>query len=437
MPSPHLAEQQLVQTALIGALERVEAESQQRLERVQRLEAESQQRLERVQRLEAEVARLTGSIGGLEADSQQRLDLVRRLEAQINELNARLQSTEADSKQRLATLREYASQNIALKRLLADRDRRRRDADSSGLAEGLDGPGDAESPAPVERPATAPAARAAERARDVVTMIRPPQSTPGIDFHELWRFRHLFTMLVWRNVRVEFDATRLGSLWAVARPLVFAVVFAFFRGLSNAQTAVEIPYLLYVYSGLLLWTYFTDAASNSAAAIRTDSALVTKIYYPRLLTPLVPIISGLVTLLLGIIPLVPMMIWYEVHPGWQILLLPAIVLLCSLLALGIGTLVSSVSIENRDWERVFIFGLSIALWLSPVIYATGMLPAQYHLLFTLNPIVGILLGFRATLFDGFPMPSWELAYSSICAAVILVVGVYRFRQTEASLADRL
>lgn len=278
---------------------------------------------------------------------------------------------------------------------------------------------------------------AVNRGHDVEIVIRPALSTFGVDLRELWQFRHLFAALVWRNVRVEFDATRLGSAWAVARPILFTLVFVLFRGFSGADTRVELPYALYVFSGLVLWTYFLDAATASAGAVHLDAALLTKVYYPRLLTPLVPVAASLVSIGIALVPLVVMMLWFGVYPGWPVLLLPVVLVLCVALALGVGTIVSALSIENRDWERALSFVLSIGLWLSPVIYAPSMIPDRLRDLYHLNPMVGILLGFRAALFDGFPIPVWELGYSAICAAVILTLGIWAFRRTEVQLADRL
>jgi len=272
---------------------------------------------------------------------------------------------------------------------------------------------------------------------DIVTRISPV--APGLFavVRELWQFRHLFTALVWRNVRVEFDATRLGSAWAIARPILFTLVFVLFRGFSGANTYVDLPYGLYVFSGLVLWMYFLDAATASAGAIRLDSALLTKVYYPRLLTPIVPVFATMVNVAIALVPLVIMMAWYRVHPGWPVLLLPLVLLQAVLLALGVGLLVSSISVENRDWERALAFVLSIGLWLSPVVYAPQMIPGLLYDLYHLNPMVGLLLAFRAVLFDGFPMPTWEWAYSVACTAVILLLGLWAFRRTEVQLADRL
>ena len=191
--------------------------------------------------------------------------------------------------------------------------------------------------------------------------------------------------------------------------LLFAAVFGFFRHLSGANTYVEVPYVPYVYSGLLLWTYFTDAATNAASAVRMDVALLSKIYYPRLLTPLVPTVSNLVTILIGMVPLSIIMVWNDVHPGWVVLFLPIVILPCIIFALGLGLLVSALSIEDRDWERVLAFGLTIGLWIAPVIYSPEMIPDGVREIYHLNPMSGTLLGFRAVLFNGVPFPAWEWA----------------------------
>lgn len=268
-------------------------------------------------------------------------------------------------------------------------------------------------------------------------VVRPSAVSLGVQLRELWRYRHLFVALVWRNVRVEFDATRLGSTWAVARPLLFASVFSLFKNFSGADTREVLPYMLFCYSGLLLWTYFTDAAANSASAIRLDAALLTKVYYPRLITPCVPTVAGLLTLFIGMVPLVGMMAWYGIHPSPAIVLLPLVLVPCIMFALGLGMLVSALSIGNRDWERVLQFGLTLALWLSPVIYAPEMIPHPFRVLYDLNPMVGPLLAFRAVLFDGVPLPLREWGYSLVSSAVVLALGVWSFRQTEVRLVDRL
>jgi lipopolysaccharide transport system permease protein len=292
-------------------------------------------------------------------------------------------------------------------------------------------------PTPVTAARTAASTSTHASGRESVTEIRPAGPGFFVVLSELWQFRHLFTALVWRNVRVEFDATRLGSAWAIARPILFTLVFVLFRGFSGANTHVDLPYALYVFSGLVLWMYFLDAATSSAGAIRLDSALLTKVYYPRLLTPLVPVVASLISVVIALVPLIAMMVWFGVRPGWQVVFLPVVLLQAVALALGVGTLVSAISIENRDWERALAFLLSLGLWLSPVIYAPDMIPGVLRNLYHLNPMVGLLLAFRAVLFDGFPLPMGDWLYSMVCAVSILAFGIWAFRRTEANLADRL
>ena len=288
-----------------------------------------------------------------------------------------------------------------------------------------------------EAAASATAAGHAEAVHHAETVIRPAHATFGLDLRELWQYRHLFGALVWRNVRVEFDAQRLGFIWAFMRPLLYVIVFALFRSLSGAQTGVEIPYPLYVYSGFVLWYYFLDAAASSASAVRADSALLTKVYYPRLLTPLVPIVANLVSLGISLVPLVLMMAWYGVLPTPRLALLPLVLLQCVILTMGIGTLVSSLSIESRDWERLLQFGLYLGVYVSPVIYAPDIIPEPFRAAYLLNPMAGTLLAFRAALFADVPFPLGQWLYSLGFSAALLAVGVWAFRRAEVRFADRL
>ena len=269
------------------------------------------------------------------------------------------------------------------------------------------------------------------------TVIRPAHATLGLDLRELWQFRHLFRALVWRNVRVEFDAQRLGFVWAFLRPFMYVVVFSLFRSLSEARTGVEIPYPLYVYSGFVLWYYFLDASTASASAVRADVALLTKVYYPRLLTPLVPIVANLVSLGISLVPVAFMMAWYGVLPGPRLVLLPLVLLQCAILTLGIGTLLSSLSVESRDWVRMLQFGLYLGVYVSPVIYAPDIIPEPFRAAYLLNPMAGTLLAFRATLFADVPFPVAEWLYSLGFSLALLSLGIWAFRRAEVSFADRL
>ncbi len=382
----------------------------ERLEVIRQLDQAAESRMSVIQRLETRYQDRTDALHQIEDRYRDRTALIQRLETRCRELEQELR----EQRKHGGRLRTRQKASIA-----------------RALAQALNEPIDTETPKPAPQP------RSLDRILANEVVIRPSVVSAGTQLRELWQFRHLFMALVWRNVRVEFDATRLGSAWAVARPLLFAVVFAFFRTLSGANTYVEIPYWLYVYSGLLLWTYFTDTATNVAGALRVDAALLTKVYYPRLLTPLVPAVAGLLTIAVGMVPLAFMMLWTGMRPGWSILLLPLVLIPCVLAALGLGLLVSALSIENRDWERVLTYGLTIGLWLSPVIYAPEMIPHGFIDVFHLNPMSGILMSFRAALFQEVTMPTWEWVYSAVASVVLLLVGLWAFRRTELRLVDRL
>jgi lipopolysaccharide transport system permease protein len=165
--------------------------------------------------------------------------------------------------------------------------------------------------------------------------------------------------------------------------------------------------------------------------------LLTKIYYPRLLTPLVPVVSGLVIFAVGMLPLAILMVIYDLHPGWMFVLLPVVLLPCIAFALGLGLLVSALSIEDRDWERALVFSMTIGLWLSPVIYAPDMIPQTVRNIYQLNPIAGPLLAFRSVLFFGVPFPIPEFGYSVVSSFAILALGTFVFRRSELRLVDRL
>jgi len=402
------AELQRVCDERLEVIHQLDRAAQGRMNVIQRLEARSQERTEALQQLEARYRERTAVLEHIEARYRERSAFIQRLEARYRDLEHELRE-----------LRRHGGRHRS----------RRKDSIARALAQALSEP--AATPQPVPQP------EVLERILNSETVIRPAVVPAGVQLRELWQFRHLFVALVWRNVRVEFDATRLGSAWAVARPLLFAAVFAFFRTLSGANTHVEIPYWLYVYSGLLLWTYFTDTATNVAGALRVDAALLTKVYYPRLLTPLVPTVAGLLTVAVGMVPLAIMMVWTGMRPGWPILLLPLVLIPCIFAALGLGLLFSALSIENRDWERVLAYGLTIGLWLSPVIYAPEMIPHGFVDIFHLNPMSGILMGFRAALFDAVTVPVWEWVYSVVASVVLLLIGLWAFRRTELRMVDRL
>jgi lipopolysaccharide transport system permease protein len=228
-----------------------------------------------------------------------------------------------------------------------------------------------------------------------------------------------------------------GFVWAFTRPVLYVLVFALFRNLSGANTGVDIPYPLYVFSGLIVWYYFLDAVMSSAGALQRDAGLLSKVYFPRIITPLVPIISALANLVLGCIPLAIMMIWFGVYPGWRLILLPVVLIQCLVLVAGVGTLVATLSLNSRDWDRFLQFTLYLGIFVSPVIYAPTMIPKAAQTVYSLNPLVGTLLAFRSTLFDSFEFPLPQFLYSVAVSVILFALGIWTFRRAEMEMVDRL
>ncbi len=240
-----------------------------------------------------------------------------------------------------------------------------------------------------------------------------------------------------RQVKSEFGDLHLGIIWVLARPLLMTIIFVFFRNLSSAKTGVSVPYMAYLYSGLILWFFFIEGVSRAAASIATDGALMQKVYFPRLLSPLSGILAQLFGFALSTIPLFAIMIYFGMAPGWNVLLLPVVLAQTILLALGMGCLFAALITFSRDWERLLSLLLYIGLFVSPVIYAPDMLPKAAQTIYLLNPMAGTLLGFRATLFADFSLPLYEWLYSLAFSVIFGVIGIYAFQRAEHSFMDRM
>ncbi|MCI0651840.1 MAG: ABC transporter permease [Planctomycetes bacterium] len=290
----------------------------------------------------------------------------------------------------------------------------------------------------VPRFADADAAAAADAtATPAEVLIRPPGRLAHIDLHELWAYRGTLARKIKQRVRLQYDDMWLGFFWAVARPLIMVLVFWAFRRASGAGLGVDIDYRLYVFSGLVLWFYFTDATASVAASLSKDAGLIRKVYFPRLISPLSHLFADSYTLVVAAVPLAMFMYFIGEAPGWHLVLLPLIVAQIMLLALGIGMFFSALMLSGRDWERFLRFALYVGLWVSPVIYSINMIPEAYHGAYHLNPLSGSLLAARAALFEHFPFPWGSWLYACACSAVAAALGLLAFQRAQVSLADRL
>jgi lipopolysaccharide transport system permease protein len=273
--------------------------------------------------------------------------------------------------------------------------------------------------------------------------VEPPvtiiEARPGwhlIDLAELWRYRELLCFLVWRDVKVRYRQTVLGAAWAILQPLATMLVFTLFLGRVTAVPDDAVAYPLFVFAGLLPWNFFANAISSGGQSVVGSQNLVTKVYFPRLLIPTSSVGVSLIDFAVGFGMLFVLMIYYGVGPSWQMLLLPLIVLLLLLSAVGVGTLLAALTVAYRDFRYVVPFAIQLWMFATPTIYlqADGLLSDRVRTLLPLNPTYGLIRVFRQSLL-GESLDLYALGVSSAVSLVLLVVGCFYFRRVEKSFAD--
>lgn len=269
------------------------------------------------------------------------------------------------------------------------------------------------------------------------TVIKPPSASLRFNFREIYQYRHLIANLVRRDIKVQFNQMYLGMLWSTVRPLLMMSIFALFKNFSGANLHVPIPYSVYVYSGLILWFYFVEATTTTARSLEKNASLITKVYFPRIISMIVPVMASFFSFSVAMFPLLVMMLWLGVYPGWEIISLPLVILQCMLLILAVGLIFAALSLESKDFERLLSQILYIGLYVSPVIFAPGLIPEPARPVYFLNPMAGTLLAFRGALFDDFPFPIGQWLYSILATLVLLVIGLLIYHKVEAFIADKL
>jgi lipopolysaccharide transport system permease protein len=252
---------------------------------------------------------------------------------------------------------------------------------------------------------------------------------------ELWRFRELLYFLAWRDVKVRYKQAALGVAWAVIQPLFTMIIFALFFGRLAGMPSEGIPYPLFSYCGLLPWTYFSGTLSQAGNSLISNSNLITKVYFPRALLPASSAVGGILDFLVGSGFLIIMMIYYRVKPGWSLLLAPLFVLDMVVLVFGVSMLLAAMNVRYRDVKYAIPFLIQIWLFVTPIIYPATFLPKRYQQVLALNPMAGIVEGFRACLFPGRPMDLMLVGTSTLVTLLVLVVGALYFRKTEQTFAD--
>jgi lipopolysaccharide transport system permease protein len=264
--------------------------------------------------------------------------------------------------------------------------------------------------------------------------IRPSGAWVALNLRDLWTYRELLYFLMWRDVKVRYKQTLLGAAWAVLQPLAAMLVFALFFGKLAGMPSDGIAYPLFVYAGLVAWTFFSNAVTNSGNSLVGNANLITKVYFPRMIIPCAAVGAGLIDLALTLTMLLGMMFWYSVSPGWTVLLLPVPLVLAILFAIGVGMTMSALNVKYRDVRYALPFVVQLWMFASPVIYPASMVPDRWRWVLWINPLAGIIEAYRSMLF-GLPIDWALLGLAALITVVVLVAAAYGFRRLEKSFAD--
>lgn len=268
------------------------------------------------------------------------------------------------------------------------------------------------------------------------TLIIEAGRTERHYWRDLWRYRELFYFLAWRDVLVRYKQTAVGVLWAVLRPLLTMAVFTLVFGKLAGLPAGSAPYAILVLAALLPWQFFANALTEAGTSLVSNASMISKVYFPRLVVPTSAVIVSFVDFLISFVILAGIMAWYGYYPDWRLVALPVFVLLGLAAAMGAGLWISALNVKYRDFRYVIPFVVQIGLYISPVGFSSGIVPGQWRLLYSLNPMVGVIDGFRWAIMRGESPLYWPgLVLSSVLVAVLLITGIVYFRKTEKSFAD--
>ena len=254
---------------------------------------------------------------------------------------------------------------------------------------------------------------------------------------DLWRYRELFYILSWRDIAVRYKQTAIGIAWAILRPLLTMVVFTVIFGrLAKLPSDGNVPYAIMVYAAMLPWQFFASSVSDSSNSLIDNAQLITKVYFPRIIIPISSVVTGSIDFLVSFTILIFLMVYFQFTPSWNILFLPVFLLVAFLIAAGVGLYITALNVKYRDFRYIVPFIVQFGLYISPVGFSSSIVPEKYRLLYSMNPMVGVIDGFRwailgvkSTIYlPGFLMSIGVMLF-------FLILGVYKFRKMEKTFAD--
>jgi len=268
-----------------------------------------------------------------------------------------------------------------------------------------------------------------------VTVIEPSRGWVSLRLRALWRARELLYFLIWRDVKVRYKQTLLGAAWAILQPLLTMVVFSIFFGKLARMPSDGVPYPLFAYVALVPWTFFANGLILSSGSLVSNQTLLRKVYFPRLVIPISAVASGLIDFGIAFVVLLGLAARYGVTPTSHMLWLPALVLLALVTALGVGLWFSALNVLYRDIQYVVPFLVQVWLYATPIVYPSSLVPERWRTLYALNPMVGVVEGFRWTLLGTGTAPGPMILVSAAAALALMIGGLFFFRRMEKSFSD--
>jgi lipopolysaccharide transport system permease protein len=273
------------------------------------------------------------------------------------------------------------------------------------------------------------------RANQPVLIIEPTKGWVSLQLRELWAYRELLYFLAWRDVKLRYKQTILGAAWAIIQPFFTMVVFSLFFGNFANIPSDGIPYPLFSFAALLPWTFFANGLSASANSLVGGAQMIKKIYFPRLVVPIAAVLAGVVDFLLAAIILLGMMLYFGTFPTANVIWLPYLLLLALVTSLGVGLWLSAMNVQFRDIRYIIPFLTQLWMYATPIVYPSSLIPEFWRPFYGINPMVGVIEGFRWALLGTDTAPSAILGVSSVVALLLLISGAFYFRRMERTFAD--
>lgn len=267
-----------------------------------------------------------------------------------------------------------------------------------------------------------------------LTVLGPSQKWAALNLLDFWTYRELLYILIERDVKVRYKQTVFGVLWAIIQPLFSMLIFTLFFGKLAGMPSDGIPYPLFAYAGLLPWTFFSTAVTNSGNSVIDNSNLITKVSFPRMIIPTATVAAGLVDLFIAFLLFAGLIFYYRIELTWHMLMLPVIVILTALLAVGVGMWASALNVKYRDVRYALPFAVQLLLFATPVIYPSSIVTEEWRWILRINPLAGQIEGFRAAVF-GQPFDWKSLGTSALITFLVLLYAAYSFRRMEKTFAD--